>query len=107
MKALLSVLFLLSITASVQSSTDADDLHMNNIADRLCNSNLKCKDIVIINLQGEYREGLNEKRSTSIGTLINNKQNSMKTFCSGNEDAVCESYKQQLILHYIKGLLSR
>lgn len=92
------------ISANAAQNNDPDVV---KIHDKLCGANESCKDIVAINLNGAYYEGLNEKQDVTIGTLINRKSKSLVNLCDGLDISVCKEYKDQLMLRYIKGLLSR
>lgn len=85
----------------------ASDIEVQKASDRLCQQNEACKDIVDMNLKGAYYEGLNEKQNVTIGTLINRKSKSLLPLCDGFDSSLCKEYKDQIMLRYINGLLSR
>lgn len=89
-------------------ATPPEELRTNKAATYVCSSNKECIDLVSMQLDGMYYEGRNEMDKASIGTLINRKSRSLKTFCDHAEDIkVCETYRNKLMLNYITGLLDR
>ncbi len=93
---------MLSIAASTTET------RTNKTASNVCLNNAECADLVSIQLTGMYYSGLNEPNSVTIGTYINRKSKELHNFCDKASDKkVCESYKNQLMIQYITGLLDR
>lgn len=103
---LIGILFT-SIYANANLETERKD--SSKTAHQFCLSNEDCIDVVSMELDSLYHQGLNEPRNTSIGTLINRKEKFFVDYCrhSKNKDKLCETYKNQLMLKYITGLLDR
>lgn len=100
----LSVVMLVpSFVYAAQSETE-----VTKTAKLFCDANKECVDVVSMELDGMYYQGLNEKKEVTIGTLINRKARSLNSYCEYSKDPkLCESYKNQLMLRYITGLLDR
>lgn len=93
---------------SVNAYSAAADNQTSKAANMVCSIDKECSDLVSIQLDGMYYLGLNERDPASIGTLINRKAKSLQTFCEHAEDRkICETYRNQLMLKYITGLLDR
>ncbi|ADG60037.1 valyl tRNA synthetase modifier [Acinetobacter phage Acj9] len=85
-----------------------EDLRTTQAAEFVCLTDKECVDLVSLQLDGMYYEGLNERDPASIGTLINRKARSLRTFCHHAPDKrLCETYKNKLMLKYMTGLLDR
>ena len=75
---------------------------------KFCLSDKECIDIVSLELDSLYNQGLNEISSPTVGTLINRKAKSLSDYCTHSDNRrLCESYKNQLMLRYMSGLLDR
>ena len=80
----------------------------NKTANIFCFADKECIDVVAMELDAMYYQGLNETKQFTVGTLINRKSRSLKDYCTHAKDkAGCESYKNQLMLKYMTGLLNR
>lgn len=85
-----------------------EDVRTTKAANQFCSTNEECVDVVSMELDGMYWQGLNERDPVSIGTLINRKDRSLKSLCEHMSDKkICETYKNQLMLKYMTGLLDR
>lgn len=107
MKSFALILALIALpTLSVASSVE--DLRTTKAAEFVCKTDKECVDLVSLQLDGLYFEGLNERDPASIGTLINRKARDLRSFCDHAPDKrVCETYKNKLMLKYMTGLLDR
>lgn len=103
----MKIKYILFILCFLMTSAHASDVEVQKATDKLCQQNEACKDIVDMNLKGAYYEGLNERQNVTIGTLINRKSKSLLPLCDGFDSVVCKEYKDQIMLRYINGLLSR
>lgn len=82
--------------------------HSESTARQYCLSDKECFDIVSMELDSYYRQGINESGSTSIGTHINRKDKKLADYCKhADNKKSCIDYKNQLMLKYITGLLDR
>lgn len=73
-----------------------------------CSKDKKCVDVVSMELDGMYYQGLNETKKTTIGTLINRKDREYADYCyKATDKEQCESYRNQLMIKYMTGLLER
>lgn len=73
-----------------------------------CSTNKECIDVVALELDAMYYQGLNETKQHTMGTLINRKDRLMSDYCNHYKDKEsCENYKNQLMLKYMTGLLER
>ena len=73
-----------------------------------CSKDKQCVDVVSMELDGMYYQGLNETQKTTIGTLINRKDRELADYCYKAKDKnKCETYRNQLMLKYMTGLLER
>ncbi|QGT53898.1 valyl tRNA synthetase modifier [Acinetobacter phage vB_AbaM_Konradin] len=109
MKLLKLIVITGALVAPILTNASVEDRRTSKAASLVCSSNAECIDIVSMQLDGMYFMGLNERdRRASIGTLINRKSRSLDSLCEHAEDkAMCENYKNQLMLKYIIGLLDR
>lgn len=79
------------------------------IAQTFCNTNAECVDILALELDSAFSEGVKDSRSTAQWTsLINRKAKSMKDLCDNapNEN-ICMMYRDQLMARYMAGLSSK
>ncbi|AHE63451.1 valyl tRNA synthetase modifier [Acinetobacter phage ZZ1] len=96
------------ISMPVYAQNTASDKQTSKAASMVCSIDKECSDLVSIQLDGMYYLGLNERDPASIGTLINRKAKTLQTFCEHAEDRkICDTYRNQLMLKYITGLLDR
>lgn len=94
--------------APILSTASIEEKRTDKTAEFVCSTDKECVDIVSMQLDGMYYTGLNETDPATIGTLINRKAKTLKNFCQHSEDKrVCETYKNQLMLKYMTGLLDR
>lgn len=90
------------------SAENTSEKRTSKAAETVCSKDRECTDLVSIQLDGMYYLGLNERDPVSIGALINRKAKTLQTFCEHAEDRrICETYRNQLMLKYITGLLDR
>lgn len=97
------------IASSVALANMNDEyIQSNKTAGLYCSSNKECIDVVAMELDAMYYQGLNETKQHTVGTLINRKDRSLRDYCK-HADKVeqCETYKNQLMLKYMSGLLNR
>lgn len=80
----------------------------NKTASIFCSNNEECIDVVAMELDAMYYQGVNETNQHTMGTLINRKDRSLADYCNHAKDKKsCETYKNQLMLKYMTGLLDR
>ena len=98
----------LSALVCLMSSTAFASASADKTAINFCDANKECIDIIAMELDGMYRQGLNESKHSTDGVLINRKARALNSYCmyAKNKD-LCEQYKNQLMLQYITGLLNR
>ncbi|ADJ19438.1 valyl tRNA synthetase modifier [Acinetobacter phage 133] len=73
-----------------------------------CSTNRECIDVISLELESMYFQGLNERDPVTIGTLVNRKHRELSGYCEyAPEKKMCEAYKSKLMLQYITGLLDR
>ena len=107
--ALIAVTFIMASALS-NANIDIENKQSSKTANQFCSQNDECVDVVAMELDALYYQGLNEPRNTSIGTLINRKEKYYIDYCKHSKEKLkysCESYKNQLMLKYITGLLDR
>lgn len=106
-KFIISIL-ILSMSLATNADLLTEQKHSSKTAQHFCFKNTDCVDIVSMELDSLYHQGLNEPKSTNIGTLINRKEKSFADYCRHAKDKnICETYKNQLMLKYMTGLLDR
>lgn len=77
-------------------------------ANKFCLNDKECIDVVSLELDSLYNQGLNEDKPTTVGTLINRKAKTLADYCTHSKNKrLCEVYKNQLMLRYMTGLLDR
>lgn len=97
-----------ALIAPIVSIASTEEVRSAKTAEFVCYTNKDCVKLVSLQLDSMYNEGLNERDPVTLGTLINRKSKNLSHFCEGSKDkAVCENYKNQLMLKYITGLLDR
>lgn len=100
--------FLILIMAAISTIAVASPPSTEKAANKFCLSDKECIDVVSLELDSLYNQGLNESTPTTVGTLINRKSKSFSTYCDHSPNAkLCEAYKNQLMLRYMAGLLDR
>lgn len=73
-----------------------------------CSTNRECVDVISLELESMYFQGLNERDPVTIGTLVNRKHRELANYCEyAPEKKMCEAYKAKLMLQYMTGLLDR
>lgn len=93
------------ITPAIAKPTKND---LTKTAQWFCTNDKECIDIVSLELDSMYQQGLNEKDQATVGTLINRKARTLNNYCTHAPDKkVCEAFKSQLMLKYMSGLLER
>ena len=108
MTALKLVVILGALIAPILATASTEEKRTDKAAEFVCSTNRECVDLVSMQLDGMYYMGLNETDNVSIGTFINRKSKTLMTFCRHAPDKkVCETYKNQLMLKYMTGLLDR
>lgn len=108
MKLITLLCSLAMISCSFVYAAQSSEKEITKTANLFCNKNKECVDVISMELDGMYYQGLNEKKDVTVGTLINRKARSLNSYCEYSKDVkLCESYKNQLMLRYITGLLDR
>lgn len=112
MKSKIFIVLLGALLASGSAIAKENDEHRqsNKTAGLFCSTNEDCIDVVAMELDALYFQGLNESHQTTMGTLINRKDRSLKDYCAHTKDKakdMCELYKNQLMIKYMSGLLNR
>ena len=101
---------ILAVPIATNANIGVEYKQSSKTANQFCLKNKECVDVVAMELDALYYQGLNEPRSTTIGTLINRKDRSLLDYCQHTGASIkdsCEEYKNQLMLKYIMGLLDR
>lgn len=102
----LGILMISSMTFAIDITPEYKD--STKTANVFCLKDKNCVDVVSMELDGMYYQGLNETQKTTIGTLINRKDREMADYCyKANNKDQCESYRNQLMIKYMTGLLER
>lgn len=102
-----SLIFVLALCIPVLGIAK-DHPDIEKTAKQFCTSNVECVDLITMELEGFYHQGLNEGHDVTIGTHINRKARSLISYCEYSRDKkTCETYKAQLMLKYMNGLLDR
>lgn len=109
MKKLIALALMVAIIPIANAKKENGEYNQSNItAGVFCLNDKECIDVVAMELDAMYYQGLNESKQNTMGTLINRKHRSLADYCnhSKNEEN-CEIYKNQLMLKYMTGLLDR
>lgn len=102
------LIFVLALGLSFPVLAKESPLDLEKTASQFCVSNKECVDIISMELEGYYLQGLNQGHEVTIGTHINRKARSLVSYCEYSRDKqTCEKYKAQLMLKYMNGLLDR
>lgn len=79
------------------------------IAQTFCNTNTECVDILALELDSAFNDGVRDSSSSAQWTtLINRKAKSMKDLCvNAPNENICLMYRDQLMARYMSGLSSK
>ena len=104
------LIFILCMVCSFQAfSSDSNSMHESlRIAKAFCSANPECIDILALELDSAYDDGVRDSISKSQwSSLINRKAKQLNNLCDKAPNVeVCKTYRDQLILRYIVGLSS-
>lgn len=109
MKKIIMVFFImLCAFSSTEVIAKPSKAEVQKEAGWFCSTNTECMDIISLELESMYFQGLNERDPVTIGTLVNRKSRELANYCEyAPEKKICEEYKSKLMLQYMTGLLDR
>lgn len=102
--ALIGLILAFNINAESTSMSDSME-----IARTFCNVNIECADILALELDSAFNDGVKDSNSSAQwNTLINRKAKSWKDLCDkAPSKNICMMYRDQLMARYMAGLSSK
>jgi hypothetical protein len=104
MKKLALVLGLMISTGAYASGGSMEE--SLNIAKSFCSTNTECIDILSLQLDGAYEDGVRASKSkVDWNVLMNRKTKQLNNLCDKAPDLdICLDYRNRLMEQYMKGL---
>ena len=98
----IAFLFLMLITFSSFAATDENVM---KIANNICSKDNECVNIIALELDKSYYDGINAKqKAETLQASITKKENSLSNLCVKAPDRnLCDYYKHELINEFYLG----
>ncbi|QQG32227.1 valyl tRNA synthetase modifier [Citrobacter phage CkP1] len=94
---------MISVGAYASSESMEESLH---IAKSFCSTNIECVDILSLQLDGAYEDGVRASKSkVDWNVLMNRKTKQLNNLCDkAPKIEICLDYRNRLMEQYMKGL---